>query len=93
LLELASYVEKERHLPGIPSAADISQQGGLNLTEMQLQLLTKVEELTLYTIAQERALTHHEHRARDQQAVISDLQSVVQKLASRLEVLERRSAR
>lgn len=88
LPELARYVERERHLPGIPSAKEITQQGGMDLAEMQLQLLTKVEELTLYTIAQDRALTRHEQHAREQEAVISELRSAVATLMSRLAALE-----
>ncbi|MEO1370031.1 MAG: hypothetical protein AAFX50_22850, partial [Acidobacteriota bacterium] len=42
--------------PNVPSAADISAAGGINMTELQLRLLEKVEELTLYTIAQKKLL-------------------------------------
>ncbi|MEO1367803.1 MAG: hypothetical protein AAFX50_11555, partial [Acidobacteriota bacterium] len=45
-----------RHLPNVPSAADISAAGGINMTELQLRLLEKVEELTLYTISQQKLL-------------------------------------
>ncbi|WP_020208168.1 hypothetical protein [Gilvimarinus chinensis] len=50
--ELHQYVRSNSHLPGIPSASQVSKEG-LNLTEMQVQLLKKVEELTLYTIQQQ----------------------------------------
>lgn len=63
LTELAAYVEKERHLPEIPSAQDITAQG-LDLGGMQLQLLKKVEELTLYTIAQAEQLQAQERTIR-----------------------------
>jgi len=53
LSDLASYVEKEKHLPDIPSAQEIKTQG-VNVSELQMQLLKKVEELTLYVIAQEK---------------------------------------
>ena len=43
------------HLPRIPSAAEV-QANGLNMTTMQLSLLEKVEELTLYTIAQQKMI-------------------------------------
>jgi hypothetical protein len=53
LHELAAYVEREKHLPEIPSAREIKEQG-LDLGAMQMQLLRKVEELTLYTLEQEQ---------------------------------------
>ena len=47
--EIGTYVKEHKHLPEIPSAADI-QKDGLNLAEMNLLLLKKVEELTLYLL-------------------------------------------
>ncbi len=47
--ELECYVQTNKHLPGIPSAADV-KENGLNAGEMQAKLLEKVEELTLYAI-------------------------------------------
>jgi len=49
LAEIEAYVKQHKHLPEIPSAKDI-EQDGLNLAEMNLLLLKKVEELTLYII-------------------------------------------
>jgi len=37
-------------LPGIPSAKEIENDGGIDLGEMNRKLLEKVEELTLYII-------------------------------------------
>ncbi|MDA1054427.1 MAG: hypothetical protein O3C40_28640 [Planctomycetota bacterium] len=55
LKELAKFVEEERHLPNIPSAEQIKKDG-LDMTGMQMKLLEKVEELTLYTIAQQKTI-------------------------------------
>jgi hypothetical protein len=49
--ELETHIKKYNHLPGIPSAKDI-EEDGLQLAEMQKLVLQKVEELTLYTIEQ-----------------------------------------
>ncbi len=49
LSELQAYVEENRHLPKIPPAEELARNG-LNMTEMQIKLLEKVEELTLYTL-------------------------------------------
>jgi len=51
--EIESYVKEHKHLPEVPSAAEIEKEG-LNLAEMNLLLLKKVEELTLYIIEKNR---------------------------------------
>jgi hypothetical protein len=51
--ELAGFIEQERHLPNVFSLDDIRASKGINMTELQLQILEKVEELTLYTIQQQ----------------------------------------
>ncbi len=50
LQEVDTFVQANRHLPGIKSAADYQQTGSINVGELQLKLLQKVEELTLYNI-------------------------------------------
>ena len=55
LEELQAYVSSERHLPNMPSTDDI-RSNGLNLSQFQMLLLEKAEELTLYTLAQEEKL-------------------------------------
>jgi len=52
LPQLQQYIARERHLPGIPAAAEVGRNG-LNMTQFQVQLLEKVEELTLYTLRQQ----------------------------------------
>ena len=49
--ELDSYVKKHRHLPEIPSAKQVMEEG-IGLSEMNALLLKKIEELTLYIIQQ-----------------------------------------
>jgi hypothetical protein len=53
LNELETYVKENKHLPGIPTADEVSKNG-LSAGEMQAKLLEKVEELTLYTIQLKR---------------------------------------
>ncbi|SEL98681.1 hypothetical protein [Parapedobacter koreensis] len=54
LVDVEAYVKEHKHLPEIPSAEDI-EKGGLDLAEMNLLLLKKVEELTLHLIAKEKS--------------------------------------
>ncbi len=55
LPELAAFVAANRHLPNVANSEDI-KQNGLNLSLMPMQLLEKVEELTLYALEQHRQL-------------------------------------
>lgn len=56
LADLESFIQNEKHLPNIPSATEVKTSGRLNMTEMQMKLLEKVEELTLYTLEQEKTI-------------------------------------
>ncbi len=47
--ELESFIQTNKHLPNIPSAAEV-ESNGLMVGDMQKKLLEKVEELTLYVI-------------------------------------------
>lgn len=47
--ELENFINKNNHLPGIPSAKDI-ETNGLSIGEMQKLQMEKIEELTLYII-------------------------------------------
>ena len=49
LSEVKEYVTLNSHLPNIPSEKEI-RENGLSIDEMQLKLLQKIEELTLYMI-------------------------------------------
>ena len=49
LQEVEDYIKENKHLPEIPSAQEI-EKNGLMLAEMNMNLLKKIEELTLYII-------------------------------------------
>lgn len=53
LQEVEAYIKQNSHLPEIPSAKEIEKKG-LMLAEMNMALLKKIEELTLYAIEQEK---------------------------------------
>lgn len=55
LSEVEAYTQENKHLPEVPSAAEI-EKGGLDLTQMNFTLLKKVEELTLHAIAQQKQI-------------------------------------
>jgi hypothetical protein len=55
LQEVEAYIKQNNHLPEIPSAQEI-EKNGLMLAEMNMSLLKKVEELTLYIIEQNKRI-------------------------------------
>lgn len=61
LSEVEQHIQKEGHLPGIPSAAEVAEKG-VGLGEMQAKLLAKIEELTLHVIAIEKENKLLKHR-------------------------------
>jgi hypothetical protein len=55
LSNVEKSIQQNKHLPGIPSAAQIESEG-IKLGDMQIRLLEKVEELTLHLIDQEKQI-------------------------------------
>ncbi len=49
LNDLESYIKENKHLPGIPTEAEVIKNG-LNIEKSNIMLLQKIEELTLYLI-------------------------------------------
>jgi hypothetical protein len=60
LSELDQFVRTNKHLPGVPSAAEFAQDG-YSVGEMDDLLLRKVEELTLYVIELKNEVTKLKH--------------------------------
>ncbi|QKJ31066.1 hypothetical protein HQ865_15320 [Mucilaginibacter mali] len=75
LPELRAYIDKNKHLPEIPSAHE-AEENGVNLGEMNKLLLKKVEELTLYLIEKDKE--------------VNDQKKINQKLIDRLDALEQK---
>lgn len=48
--DLEKSIRQNKHLPNIPSAAEVTTANGIQLGEMNRKLVEKVEELTLYII-------------------------------------------
>ena len=55
LEETERFVREKKHLPEIPSAKEMSAKG-IDLADMNIKLLKKVEELTLHMIARDKEL-------------------------------------
>lgn len=71
LPELRAYLKTNRHLPGLPSAAQVEARQGVELGDMQRKLVQVVEEQALYILQLEEqqarlvrrldALEHAQH--------------------------------
>ncbi|WP_440881151.1 hypothetical protein [Tenacibaculum sp. C7A-26P2] len=70
--EVESFIKEHSHLPEIPSAKEFAENGVMQ-AEMDMNLLKKIEELTLYTITQEKKLKSQEKRFFQQQKEIEEL--------------------
>lgn len=56
LAELEQFIKSNHHLPGIPSANSVGEQGSVDLGEMNTLLLQKIEEMTLRMIEMEKMI-------------------------------------
>ena len=55
LSEVEAFISENNHLPEIQSVREM-QENGVSMNELQIQLLQKIEELTLYLIQQEKVI-------------------------------------
>lgn len=53
--DVETCIKTQGHLPGIPTEAEV-KKNGTNLGEMNVKLLQKIEELTLYMIQQSKEI-------------------------------------
>lgn len=77
IYEVEKTIQQHHHLPGVPSASEVAEDGIL-LGEMQKVIMKKIEELTLYTIAQQKQ--------------IDSLQAEINLLNSRLAIKHKRKS-
>ena len=73
LPELEQFIDSEGHLPNMPTAEEVAETGQINVTEFQLKLLEKIEELTLYTLEQQSVIEGLSSKLEEQAQVIHSL--------------------
>jgi len=81
LNELEAFIKANSHLPNIPNAKEI-ETNGQNLGEMQLKLLEKIEELTLYTIEQEKEIERLKRIEVENTEIKAQLKSLMKRMKS-----------
>ena len=55
LQEVEAFIKQKHHLPNLPSASQM-HENGVSLKEMNLILLQKMEEMTLYILEQQKEI-------------------------------------
>lgn len=86
---IADYVKKNKHLPEIPSAKEIKRDG-LDLAEMNLLLLKKIEELTLYAIQQDKEIESQNLKSVEQKKMLEEQHGEIDNMKQLIKLLERR---
>jgi len=69
---VAKFIDKNHHLPGVPSAEEIKRDG-LDIGEMQTMQMQKIEELTLYLIEMDEKMRIMEKRMNELETENSNL--------------------
>ncbi len=91
LKEVETHIQEKGHLKDIPSAAVVAREG-IFLGEMNSKLLQKIEELTLYTIAQEKKISALEENKNAEVKELKENSKIqdqkIELLLKRLEQLE-----
>lgn len=85
LKEVEKHIEEKGHLPNIPSANEVKENKGIELGKMNTKLLQKIEELTLYTIQQEKEI----EILKNQKLEVEKVREENKDLKNRLEKLEK----
>ncbi|MCR9133507.1 MAG: hypothetical protein NXI08_13060 [bacterium] len=79
LTEIESFVQVNKHLPGIAPASQMIEEG-VKVGELQIQLLQKIEELTLHMIQQNKV-------NQQQMQLINDQSEMIKALKHEIEIL------
>jgi hypothetical protein len=87
LQEVEKHIKEKGHLKDVPSAAEVKKEGFF-LGEMDAKLLQKIEELTLYAIAQEKKMNTYKKKNRQWEVLLSQQQRVLKALENRIQELE-----
>ncbi len=77
LSELERYISINNHLPDVPAANEM-EENGVNLGEINMILLRKIEELTLYVIELKKQQQVNAQRIEDQQVELNLSKKVCQ---------------
>jgi len=60
--DLRAFVRRNSHLPGIPSASEVEEKGGVEVGDLQRRMLEVMEQQALYILQLEERLARSEQR-------------------------------
>ncbi len=71
LYNLEKFIKKNKHLPNVPSAQTLKNDG-IDITEMQAKQMEKIEELTLYIIEQNKQIEKQNKEIKELKSLIEN---------------------
>lgn len=83
LSEVEQHIQKWGHLPGVPSAQQMVEQGN-DLHRTDAKLLEKLEELTLYSIEQQKQIEQQQKAIKNLQQQLSEIDELKQLIRQQL---------
>jgi len=86
LSEVENYINQNKHLPDVPSAKEVTTNG-IDLGDNQAVLLKKIEELTLYSIEQDKKLKEQGKNLQAQNAELDTLKKQLKEQSNLLQKL------
>ncbi|WP_461078189.1 hypothetical protein [Spirosoma flavus] len=72
LAQVELYIQQHGYLPNIPSAEQVVKEG-IDPAKMDAKLLEKIEELTLYSIEQDKKIKKQEERIEQLEQIVKQL--------------------
>jgi len=81
-LKEVEYIKQHQHLPEVPSAKEV-EQNGLDVGDNQALLLRKIEELTLYIIDQDKKIASQQEEIKN----LKNNTSRIEDLSKQIEIL------
>jgi hypothetical protein len=83
LNELQQFIQKNNHLPNVPSAAEMTENG-LNVAKSSIIFMEKIEELTLYLLQINEEVKVQKELLEQQQETIRLQQELIRKLEEKV---------
>jgi len=80
---VAIYIQRNNHLRDIPSADSVARNG-IDLGSNQAAMLRKIEELTLYAIAQDKTLQEQARRLDEMEQLVQAQQKLLDRLEKKV---------
>ncbi|MEB4763267.1 MULTISPECIES: hypothetical protein [Chryseobacterium] len=81
LEDIEKHIKEKKHLPEIASAK-VMEKEGVNIGEFQIKLLQKIEELTLYSIEQNKQIKQLKEENKDLQSQAEEINKKLQQILS-----------